>query len=73
MKKRTLISWTGIAGLAFVVTFLFTIPFQPAAAEAKSIELSVAMHIPPKAAPYPNAFLPWTKDSFRDSFLAPPR
>jgi TRAP-type C4-dicarboxylate transport system substrate-binding protein len=24
--------------------------------------LSVALHIPPKAAPYPNAFLPWTEE-----------
>jgi TRAP-type C4-dicarboxylate transport system substrate-binding protein len=36
--------------------------FSPNQAQAKSIELSVAMHIPPKAAPYPNAFLPWTQE-----------
>jgi TRAP-type C4-dicarboxylate transport system substrate-binding protein len=29
---------------------------------AKSIELSFASHVPPKAAPYVNAFIPWAKE-----------
>jgi len=33
-----------------------------AESSTKTIELSFALHIPPKAAPYPNAFLPWAKE-----------
>jgi TRAP-type C4-dicarboxylate transport system substrate-binding protein len=35
---------------------------SPRQGHAKSVELSFAMHIPPKAAPYPKAFLPWSKE-----------
>jgi len=36
--------------------------FAPHQVQAKSVELSIGLHIPPTAAPYPNAFLPWTQE-----------
>jgi TRAP-type C4-dicarboxylate transport system substrate-binding protein len=34
----------------------------PSPTMAKTFELSFATHLPPKAAPYPHAFLPWAKE-----------
>jgi TRAP-type C4-dicarboxylate transport system substrate-binding protein len=53
----TVCSFTLIIGLAV----LFSLTPQQALAE-KPIELSFALHIPSKAAPYPNAFLPWAQE-----------
>lgn len=64
MKKGRWISRTlGIGALCALVSFSLIIPANLwAASGAKPIELSFALHIPPKAGPYVNAFLPWAKE-----------
>lgn len=57
--RKSSISVCLIVAAIFLAAFFLVSPPQ---ALAKSVELSVAMHIPPKAAPYPNAFLPWAKE-----------
>jgi TRAP-type C4-dicarboxylate transport system substrate-binding protein len=53
-------------GIVLVATFLSFSMASPgelwAASGAKPIELSFALHLPPKAGPYVNAFLPWAKE-----------
>jgi TRAP-type C4-dicarboxylate transport system substrate-binding protein len=58
IKKSYVSAWLICAAVCMTVLSLIA----PCQAQAKSVELSVAMHIPPKAAPYPNAFLPWTNE-----------
>lgn len=50
--------------LAIVLAILLIVPLRPALAAqgAKPVELSFALHVPPKAAPYHAAFLPWAKE-----------
>ena len=58
IKKSYIPVWLIVAAACMASLALFS-PYQ---AQAKSVELSVAMHIPPKAAPYKNAFLPFTQE-----------
>jgi len=60
MKMKNSFVSVCFVGAAIFLAALFLV--SPPQAPAKSVELSVAMHIGPKAAPYPNAFLPWTKE-----------
>lgn len=59
MKKKSILLTFSI-GVIFVLAAIFLT--SPPQALAKSIELSFAAHIPPKAAPYHSAFLPWAKE-----------
>lgn len=58
MKKSSV----SICLIAAVICMAALTLISPCQVQAKSVELSVALHIPPKAAPYPNAFLPWTNE-----------
>jgi TRAP-type C4-dicarboxylate transport system substrate-binding protein len=64
MKKERQNFCTLAIGI-FLVVFSFFI-IEPvnllAASKDKPIELSFALHIPPKAGPYANAFLPWAQE-----------
>jgi len=60
MKNNKTLSCALKLGLILLVTILFLAPQRQAL--AKSIELSFATHLPPKAAPYHRAFLPWAKE-----------
>lgn len=60
MKIKQSFLSTGLIACAVCAVALCLL--SPTQAQAKSVELSVALHIPPKAAPYPNAFLPWTEE-----------
>lgn len=50
----------GIGFLLFFAVVFFTV--TPLLAKQKPVELSFALHIPPKAAPYPKAFVPWAEE-----------
>lgn len=54
----------GLAGSVIVILVLAALLLgaSPVKAQAKTIELSCALHIPPKAALYPKAFVPWAKE-----------
>ena len=61
MKKMlTLIASRGIGCALFVAIVLLT--FLPLQVQSKPIELSFALHIPPKAALYPKALVPWAEE-----------
>jgi TRAP-type C4-dicarboxylate transport system substrate-binding protein len=53
-------------GIVLLATFLSLQVASPgnlwAASGDKPVELSFALHLPPKAGPYVNAFLPWAKE-----------
>ncbi|MBW1673423.1 MAG: TRAP transporter substrate-binding protein [Deltaproteobacteria bacterium] len=61
MKRAKLSKVAGSMGLILALTALIFVA-APSQTVAKSIELSFSLHIPPKAAPYPHAFLPWAKE-----------
>lgn len=60
MRKKKSNVMVCFVGAAIFLAALFLV--SPPQVPAKSVELSFAMHVPPKAAPYPNAFLPYTKE-----------
>ncbi len=63
MEKRNLFSLSCCLVVIFtLITFSAIWAQQALASDKKPIELSFATHIPPKAAPYPKAFLPWSKE-----------
>ena len=53
-----------LAGTLFLILFMavMLVAAVPSPTIAKPIELSFALHTPPKAAPYTNAFTPWAKE-----------
>jgi len=59
-KMLVLIASRGIGCVLFVALVLLT--FLPLQAQSESIELSFALHIPPKAALYPKALVPWAEE-----------
>ena len=60
-KRMTLAMGVGL--LSFLLVLLMASPQGAwAASETKPIELSFATHLPPKAGPYVNAFLPWAQE-----------
>lgn len=63
MDKRKAFSIAFSLIIIFTLIAFFTLSAQSALASGKKpIELSFAMHIPVKAGPYKNAFLPWSKE-----------
>ncbi|MBW1945344.1 MAG: TRAP transporter substrate-binding protein DctP [Deltaproteobacteria bacterium] len=63
MEKRKLFSLTWSLVIIFTLVAFFTVSANQALASSeKPIELSFASHVPPKAAPYHAAFLPWAKE-----------
>jgi TRAP-type C4-dicarboxylate transport system substrate-binding protein len=61
MKKNKIFTLLGSVGL-FLFVAAILLGASPSQAVAKSIELSCALHIPPRAALYPKAFVPWAKE-----------
>ena len=61
MKRTKLLKVAGSIGLTIFLTAIL-LGAAPLQAVAKSLELSCALHIPPKAAPYHSAFAPWAKE-----------
>lgn len=59
MKKTRSLKVIGSIGLILVFTAMLLVA-APSPAPAK--ELSCAIHVPPKAAPYHSAFAPWAKE-----------
>ncbi|MBW1944967.1 MAG: hypothetical protein JRJ51_19345, partial [Deltaproteobacteria bacterium] len=63
MEKRKLFSLTwSLVIIITLVAFFAVSAHQALASSKKPIELSFASHVPPKAAPYHAAFLPWAKE-----------
>ncbi|MFC1580725.1 TRAP transporter substrate-binding protein [Thermodesulfobacteriota bacterium] len=63
MEKRKPFSLTWSLVIIFTLVAFFTVSAHQALASGKKpIELSFAMTIPMKAAPYHSAFLPWSKE-----------
>ncbi len=60
MKTKKRIAILGSIGTILMTTALFMA--LPPKVLAKATELSCALHLPPKAALYPNAFIPWAKE-----------
>ncbi|MFC1891789.1 TRAP transporter substrate-binding protein [Thermodesulfobacteriota bacterium] len=61
MRKKQSFTFAGnIALVLFAAAILFGA--APAQAAEKGLELSFALHVPPKAALYPKAFVPWAKE-----------
>lgn len=58
MKKVQNLPLAGIIALVLLATLVL---LSAPPAQAKTIELSFASHVPPKAAPYVHAFIPWAK------------
>lgn len=61
MKRKKSLKVAGSIGLILALTALIFVA-APSQTAAKPIELSFAMHVPPKAAPYHSAFVPWAKE-----------
>jgi len=61
MKRKRFFGLAGRVGIIIFVAALL-LGALPLKALADSIELSFALHIPPKAAPYANAYVPWAKE-----------
>ena len=61
MERKKFFTLAGSIGLILVLaaTMLVAAPSQSV---AQPIELSFALHVPPKAAPYHSAFAPWAKE-----------
>ncbi len=61
MKTKRAVTLT--ASLFFIpLLAVMLVAALPSPTIAKTYELSFAMHVPPKAAPYTNAFTPWAKE-----------
>lgn len=61
MKNKRMSSLSGSMGLILFVTAIL-LGSTPLKAESKTIELSCALHVPPKAALFPKGFVPWGKE-----------
>jgi len=61
MKRTKLLKVAGSIGVILALTVLISVA-APSQTMAKQIELSFATHVPPKAAPYHSAFVPWAKE-----------